>query len=203
MAQLICKMACRVDGSSGHEVIWAGLAVRNVKVLMTTINCQPLLYELLFACSFAPCGAPALRVAIQASTTLKLLRRKRASAGLTGPRRGDVRHALTSDHFRALSSCHVIIESCRNEAHENKRSPETAPAEFRRCRGCCVGLRGRGAEPVQGGSAGRVEALDVGVEMAAGVRTSFLAGMSSSGVICRKHAIQGQRMIQARPGTKI
>jgi hypothetical protein len=59
------------------------------------------------------------------------------------------------------------------------------------------------AEPVQGGSAGRVEALDVGVEMGAGIRTSFLAGMSSSGVICRKHAIQGQRMIRARPGTKI
>src|SRR5271170_1850544 len=114
MAQLTCEVACRVEGPSGRQVIWAGLAVRNVKVLMTTINCQSLLYDMLFACSFAPCGAPASRVAVQASPTLTLLRRKRASAGLARSRRGDVRHDLSSDHFRAFSWCHLIIESCHD-----------------------------------------------------------------------------------------
>ena len=122
MAQLICEVACRVDGSSGHRVIWAGLVVRNVKVLMTVINCQLLLYDVLFAGSCAPCGAPASRVAIQASTALTLLRRKHASAGLARSRRGDVRHDLTSGYFRAFSWCHVIIESCRNEEHGNGTS---------------------------------------------------------------------------------
>ena len=103
MAQLSCEVARRVDGPSGHQVIGAGLAARNVKVLMTMINCQSLLYELLFACSFAPRGAPASRVAVQAPTALYLLWRKRASADLARSRRGDVRHDLTSDHFRALS----------------------------------------------------------------------------------------------------
>src|SRR5271156_2446379 len=103
MAQLSCEVACRVDGSGGHQVIWAGLGVRNVKVLMTMINCQPLLYEGIFAGSCAPCGAPASRVAVQASTALTLLWRKRASAGLARSRRGDVRHDLTSGQFRAFS----------------------------------------------------------------------------------------------------
>ena len=86
---------------------------------MTMMNCQPLLYDMLFAGSCAPCGAPASRVAVQASTALTLLRRKCASAGLARSRHGDVRHDLTSGHFRAFSLCHVIIESCRNEAHGN------------------------------------------------------------------------------------
>jgi hypothetical protein len=40
MAQLVGEVACRGNGPSGHEVIWAGLAVRDVKVLMTILNCQ-------------------------------------------------------------------------------------------------------------------------------------------------------------------
>jgi len=103
MAQLICEVACRFDGPSGNQVIWAGLAAFNVKVLMTIPNCQPLLYELLFACSFAPCGAPASRVAVPSSTALNLLRRKLASAGLASLRCGDGHHYLTSDYLRAFS----------------------------------------------------------------------------------------------------
>src|ERR1700733_4231737 len=87
---------------------------------MTIIKCQPLLYELLFPGSLASCAAPASRVAVQASTPLNLLRVKSASAGLARFRRGNVRHDLTSGYFRALSSCHVIIDSCRNKAHGNK-----------------------------------------------------------------------------------
>ena len=108
MAQLICQVACRANGPSGHQVIWAGLAVRDVKVLMTATKCQALLYDGLFACSFASCGAPASRVAVQASTALTLLRRERTSAGLARPRRGDVHHDLASDHFRASRNYRIV-----------------------------------------------------------------------------------------------
>src|SRR5580693_6714978 len=130
MVQLISEVACRGNGSSGHRVIWAGLAVRNVKVLMTVIYCQPMIYNVLFSCSFAPCRAPASRVAVQALTALTLLWRERASARLARTRRGDVRHDPTSYHFRAFSCCHVIIEPCRSARHENETRalPQVADA---------------------------------------------------------------------------
>src|ERR1700678_1208587 len=100
--QLSGEVACRVDGPCGHQVIWVELAIRNVKVLMTIISCQTLLYNVLFTCSFAPRGAPASPVAVEAPTPLTLLRSKSPSAGLARSRLGDIRHDPTSGHFRAF-----------------------------------------------------------------------------------------------------
>lgn len=52
------EVACRVKGPIGHQVIWSCLlfVASTVNVLTTVIDCQLILYGMLYVCSLAPCG---------------------------------------------------------------------------------------------------------------------------------------------------